>query len=125
MAINLNRKLCEMHSEICKVLTNPKRIEILYQLRNGEKSVGKLASLAGLTQTNASQLLSFLRQKRMVVTRREGATIHYSVANPKIFKAMDIMREVLLDQLREEHEIVDSINGEKVAAGARKTAAGG
>lgn len=106
-----------MHAEICKVLTNPKRIEILTLLRDGEKSVGELAALAELTQTNVSQLLSFLRQKRMVTSRREGSTIYYSVSNPKIFKAMDIMRDVLLEQLREEHEIVDSLNGEKLASG--------
>lgn len=109
MSININRRLCELHSEICKVLTNPKRIEILNLLRDGEKSVGELATLAELTQTNVSQLLAFLRQKRMVVSRREGSSVFYSVANPKIFKAMDTMKDVLLEQLQEEHDLVDSL----------------
>lgn len=109
MTEGLNRKLYGMHAEICKVLTNPKRIEILNLLRDGEKTVGELASLAELSQTHVSQLLAFLRQKRMVTGRREGSSVYYAVANSKIFKAMDIMKEVLLEQLREEHKLVDTL----------------
>lgn len=109
MADSLSRKLYEMHAEICKVLTSPKRIEILNLLREGEKSVSELAALAELSPTNVSQHLSFLRQKRMVTSRREGANIFYSVANPKIFKAMGIMKEVLLEQLEEEHELMGGL----------------
>ena len=107
---DFNRKLYEMHAEICKVLTNPKRIEILNLLRNGERSVSELAALAELQQTNVSQHLSFLRQKGMVVFRREGSNIFYSVANPKIFKAMDTMKEVLLERLRKDQEFVAGLS---------------
>lgn len=103
---NLNRKVYEMHAEICKVLTNPKRIELLNLLREEERSVGELVTLAELPQTNVSQHLSFLRQKGMVVARREGANIFYSVANPKIFHAMDIMKELLLEKLHGEQKLV-------------------
>jgi len=106
---DLNRRLYEMHAEICKALTNPKRIEILNLLREGEGSVNELAALAELPQTNVSQHLSFLRQKRMVVGRREGSNVYYAVANPKIFKAMETMKEVLLEQLREEQKLVAGI----------------
>lgn len=106
---DFNRKIYEMHAEICKVLTNPKRIEILNLLREGERSVNELAALAELPQTNVSQHLSFLRQKRMVVGRREGSNVYYAVVNPKIFKAMETMKEVLLDQLREEQRLVAGI----------------
>lgn len=106
---DFNRKIYEMHAEICKVLTNPKRIEILNLLREGERSVNELAALAELPQTNVSQHLSFLRQKRIVVGRREGSNVYYAVVNPKIFKAMETMKEVLLDQLREEQRLVAGI----------------
>jgi len=110
MTDELNRKLYEMHAEICKVLTSAKRIEILNLLREGERSVGEIASLAEITQTNVSQHLSFLRQKGMVVSRREGTNIFYTVANPKIFKAMDTMKEVLLERLQDEQEIVAGLS---------------
>jgi len=110
MTDELNRKLYEMHAEICKVLTSAKRIEILNLLREGERSVGGIASLAEITQTNVSQHLSFLRQKGMVVSRREGTNIFYTVVNPKIFKAMDTMKEVLLERLQDEQEIVAGLS---------------
>ena len=42
----------------------------------------------------------------MVVSRREGTNIFYTVANPKIFKAMDTMKELLLERLQEEQAFV-------------------
>ena len=106
----LNRRLYEMHAEICKVLANPKRIEILNLLRGVERSVSELASLAELPQTNVSQHLSYLRQKGMVVSRRDGTSVYYTVTNVKIFKAMDTMKEVLLEKLREEQELVAGLS---------------
>lgn len=106
MSNKINRSLYEMHAEICKVLTSAKRIEILNLLRDGERAVSELAEIAGISQTNVSQHLAFLRQKRMVVSRREGSNIFYSVTNPKIFTAMDTMKEVLMEQLQEERDIV-------------------
>ncbi|MHB1326229.1 MAG: ArsR/SmtB family transcription factor [Thermoleophilia bacterium] len=113
MTDDLNRKLYEMHAEICKVLTSAKRIEILNRLRDGERSVGEIATLAEISRTNVSQQLSFLRQKGMVVSRREGTNIFYTVANPKIFKAMDTMKEVLLERLQEEQEFVAGLSASR------------
>ncbi|MFA5801054.1 MAG: metalloregulator ArsR/SmtB family transcription factor [Thermoleophilia bacterium] len=117
MTDELNRKLYEMHAEICKVLTNPKRIEILNLLRDGERSVGDLALLAELPQTSVSQHLSFLRQKGMVVSRRDGSSIYYTVANEKIFSAMDIMKELLLERLQADQELVAGLAGSPASAG--------
>ncbi|MFA6000566.1 MAG: metalloregulator ArsR/SmtB family transcription factor [Thermoleophilia bacterium] len=114
----LNRKLYEMHAEICKVLTNPKRIEILNLLRDGERSVGDLALIAELPQTSVSQHLAFLRQKGMVLSRRDGSSIYYAVANEKIFSAMDIMKELLLENLQADQELVAGLAGGPVTAGA-------
>lgn len=113
MTDELSRKLYEMHAEICKVLTSAKRIEILNILRDGERSVGEIASMAEITQTNVSQHLSFLRQKGMVMSRRDGTNIFYAVTNPKIFKAMDTMKEVLLEGLQVEQEFVAILNSGK------------
>jgi hypothetical protein len=42
-----------------------------------------------------------LRQKKVVVTRRDGLNIYYRIANTKILQACNLMRQVLLDQLEE------------------------
>ncbi len=95
----MNKRIFELHAEICKTFTNPKRLEILDLLREGEKSVNELVQLAGINQSNLSQHLAILRGKGIVQTRRDGLNIYYSITNPKIIKAFDIMREILYEQL--------------------------
>ena len=103
------QKIYELHAEICKILSNSKRLEILNLLRNGEKSVSELISLAKITQANLSQHLAILRRKDIVTTRREGTNIYYKIANPKIIQACDIIREVLIEQLAEKEKLVKKI----------------
>ncbi len=102
----MDKKIFEMHAEICKVFTNPKRLEIISLLRDGEKTVNELTELAGVPQANVSQHLTVLRQNNVVTTRRNGANIYYKIANPKILQACDLMREVLLEQLKENEKLV-------------------
>lgn len=102
----MDRKIFEMHAEVCKVFTNPKRLEIISLLRDGEKTVNELTELAGVPQANVSQHLTVLRQNNVVTTRRNGANIYYKIANPKILQACDLMREVLLEKLSENEKLV-------------------
>lgn len=101
----MEKRIFEMHAEICKIFTNPKRLEIISLLRDGEKTVSELEELAGIPQANVSQHLTVLRQNNVVTTRREGANIYYKIANPKILQACDLMREVLLEKLSESEKI--------------------
>lgn len=95
----MEKEIYEMHAELCKIFTHPKRLEIIDHLRGGEKSVGELVDLSDIPQSNLSQHLAILRQSGIVATRREGINIYYRISHPKIFKACDIMREILLSQL--------------------------
>lgn len=101
-----DRKVYEMHAEVCRTFSHPKRIEILNLLRHGEKSVGQLVEEMGIAKANVSQHLSILRQRGAVTYRREGQTLYYRVANPKIIQACDLMREVLLERLAEGKQMV-------------------
>ena len=101
----MDKKIFEMHAEICKVFTNPKRLEIISLLRDEEKTVNELTELAGVPQANVSQHLTVLRQNDVVTTRRNGANIYYKIANPKILQAFDLMREVLLEKLSENEKL--------------------
>lgn len=105
----MDKRIFEMHAEICKIFTNPKRLEIITLLRDGEKTVSELAELAGLNQANISQHLTVLRQNNVVATRREGANIYYKIANPKILQASDLMREVLLEKLVDSEKIAKEL----------------
>jgi len=90
----------KLQAELCKSLSDPKRLHIIHQLRDGERSVSELAESLGLKQSNTSQHLAVLRKAGIIVPRREGRTVHYGLVNPKIGEACDLVREVLTDQFR-------------------------
>ncbi len=104
----IDMTIYNLQAEISKTLANPIRLAILHTLRNGEKNVNDLTEVLGISQSNLSQHLALLRQKGIVVTRKQGTNIFYSVSNPKINQACDMVREVLLDQLRQTQELVKS-----------------
>jgi len=102
-------QLFKHQASICKTLADPKRLMILHELRDGEASVGQLVASLGLPQSNVSQHLAILREGGIVTTRREGTTIYYSLANPKIGEACDLVREVLADQLSQNQALAKSL----------------
>ena len=94
-----DRNLYALHASICQTLAHPKRLEAIESLREGEMSVTELAEALEISQPNLSQHLTLMRQKGIVTTRREGLSVHYRLASPKIVKACDLMREVLVEHL--------------------------
>lgn len=88
----------EMQAEVCKTLTNPKRIEILNALDNEEKTVTELVAALGASKANVSQHLAVMRHKGILSTRRSGVNIYYRVTNPKVIEACSLMKEVLFEQ---------------------------
>lgn len=94
-----DQQLYELHASICQTLANPKRLEIIAHLRDGEKTVTELMEAMQISQANLSQHLGLMRQKGIVIARREGLNIYYRLSNPKIIQACDLMRQVLLENL--------------------------
>lgn len=93
-----DKSIYEMQAEICKTLTNPKRIEILNTLGNQEKTVTELVTALGASKANVSQHLAVMRHKGILATRRDGVNIFYRVSNPKVIDACALMKEVLFEQ---------------------------
>jgi DNA-binding transcriptional ArsR family regulator len=93
-----DKSIFEMQAEICKTLTNPKRIEILNTLKNEEKTVTELVAALGASKANVSQHLAVMRHKGILTTRRAGVNIYYRVSNPKVIEACSLMKEVLFEQ---------------------------
>jgi ArsR family transcriptional regulator, virulence genes transcriptional regulator len=85
-----------LHAEICKVLTDPKRLMLLDGLRDGERSVGELADRIGATLPNASQHLAVLRGAGLVVGRRTGTAVRYRLTEPAIIEACDVIHDIVL-----------------------------
>jgi DNA-binding transcriptional ArsR family regulator len=61
-------------------------------LRDGELSAGTLIERLGIEQANASQHLAVLRAKNILVNRKAGNQVFYSVRDPLIVQVLDLMR---------------------------------
>lgn len=70
-------------STLLKAMSNQHRLMILCQLVSGEKRVGELEQLIGLSQSALSQHLARLRRDNLVKTRRSAQTIYYSLSGPE------------------------------------------
>ena len=102
-------RIFEAQAEICQTLANPKRLHIVSLLKNGELSVGDMMKAMGIAKANLSQHLSIMKQKGILVARRQGTVIYYRLATPKITTACSVMREVLLQLLEDREEFSRSI----------------
>ncbi|HYA01327.1 MAG TPA: metalloregulator ArsR/SmtB family transcription factor [Candidatus Binatia bacterium] len=89
----------QLHAELCKTLTDPKRLMILQDLRDGERSVGELAAAVGMSLPNASQHLAVMRHAGLVAARREASTVYYSLTEPRIVQACAIVHQIVLERM--------------------------
>jgi ArsR family transcriptional regulator len=88
-----------LHAEICKVLTDPKRLMPLDALRDAEHTVSELADGIGITLANASQHLAVLRAAGLVDSRRSGTSVRYRLAEPAIVEACDAVDAIVRRRL--------------------------
>jgi DNA-binding transcriptional ArsR family regulator len=84
--------LRQFKADFFQALAHPTRIAIVEQLRNGELSAGVLNERLGIEQANASQHLTVLRAKNILVNRKTGNQVFYSLRDPLIIEVLDIMR---------------------------------
>lgn len=88
-----------LHANICDALADPKRIAILYALREGAMTVNQLSEMVDLAQAATSRHLKVLRERRLVRARRDGMSVYYTLINRKVLDALDLLREVLNENL--------------------------
>ena len=91
--------LRQFKSEIFQGLANPTRIAIVELLRDGERSAGKLIENLEIEQANASQHLAVLRAKQIVVSRKVGNQVYYSIRDHALIEVLDILRRYFYAQL--------------------------
>jgi len=95
-----------MQPEVCKNLTDPKRIGILNALKSKEQTVTELVATLGASKANVSQHLAVMRHEGILATRREGVNIYSRVSNPNVIDAYSLTKEILFDQDTSKKRIV-------------------
>jgi rhodanese-related sulfurtransferase len=90
----LKTALFEQFARIGRAVAAPLRLAILDVLAQSERTVEQIAREIGASVANASQHLGQLRAARLVETRREGQFIFYRVADDKVLRLWQAIREL-------------------------------
>ncbi len=81
-------------SSILKQLANQDRLLILCQLAQQECNVSEIEQLTGIVQPTLSQQLTILRRAKMVVTRRSGKQIYYSIEDQRLMRLLQTLYQL-------------------------------
>jgi DNA-binding transcriptional ArsR family regulator len=92
-------ELAQFKAEFFKALAHPLRIRILDELRHGEVGVNALGSRLDVEQSSLSQQLAILRSRNLVITRKEGLNVFYSISDAEIFALLDTAKKIFNRQL--------------------------
>ena len=96
-------------AEIFQALAHPTRIAILELLSEGELSAGALIEKLGIEQANVSQHLGVLRAKQVVVNRKAGNQVIYSIRDRTMVEVLSLMRRYFHAQLKETSGLLDEM----------------
>ena len=107
--------LSTFKAEFFKALAHPLRIAVLDALREGELTVNEISQRFGVESANTSQQLAVLRNKNIVSTRKEGASVYYSVVDPAVFRLLDVARDIFNNHLVGVRTMLEEIERERPA----------
>ena len=96
-------------ADIFQALAHPTRIAILELLIPGELSAGVLIEKLGMEQASVSQHLAVLRAKQLVVNRKAGNQVFYSIRDPLIIEVLNLMRTYFHAHLKEALDMLDEM----------------
>jgi ArsR family transcriptional regulator len=87
-------KQCELVSGVLKSLSHPVRLKILCRILDQERSVNELTEFCGISQSAMSQFLNRMKTEGIVVSRREHNFVYYSVADKKLVRLLQALKEI-------------------------------
>ncbi len=107
MESQLAREIDMLYNQVCHALGDPKRLMILYILDRRPYSVTELAAELDIPQPTVSRHLKILRERSLVETERDGASVYYSLADKRMIKALDLMRAMVRDRILAQASLAD------------------
>jgi ArsR family transcriptional regulator len=99
-------------ASIFQALAHPTRIAIVEALREGELGARALQDRLSVEQANLSQHLAILRTRQIVINRKEGNQVFYSLRSPVLVEVLDIMRRYYHSHLSDAVQMLGEIEAE-------------
>jgi DNA-binding transcriptional ArsR family regulator len=116
----MRQQLSDFKADFFKALAHPLRISILDALRDGELTVNEISQRFNVEPANASQQLAVLRNRNIVVTRKDGANVYYSVSDKSIFKLLDAAKEIFNNHLVGVRGMLEEIHASQPSKARRR-----
>ena len=110
MSDNLREEVMKLHAQVCSGLADPSRILIIYNLADGPRCVNDIADALELPQPTISRHLKILRERGIVRAERVGQSINYHLTDARIIQALDLLRSILADQLKDQAMLARHVN---------------
>lgn len=109
----LRDHLRRFKAEVFQALAHPTRIAIVEVLRDeASVPVSHIYERLGLEQANVSQHLAVLRSRQIVVGRKDGSQVFYSLRDPILGKVLDLMQEYFHSHANEVLKLLNDITSE-------------
>jgi DNA-binding transcriptional ArsR family regulator len=102
--------LYQVKAEFFRTLGHPARIRIMELLSEGDKPVHQLLASIAIEPSNLSQQLAVLRKAGLVIQRREGGEVIYSLAVPQVRDLLLVARVILTSMRGVQAELVDELS---------------
>lgn len=103
-----------------KALAHPVRIRILEELVDGERSVQEIQLALGLEQPVVSQQLGVLRANNVVMGRKAGVSVRYSLRDQLVGDLLGVAREIFNNQLAGTQNLLRQLQKEHRQRHARR-----
>ncbi|MEI8337535.1 MAG: metalloregulator ArsR/SmtB family transcription factor [bacterium] len=94
MKKGLPKETYQKNAKFYKILSNPKRLEVLNLLKSGEMGVEELLDITKIPKENLSQHLSILKEHHLVRNRREGLYIFYTITDKRIVDSCKVLQDL-------------------------------
>jgi len=113
--------LYQLKAEFFKTLGHPARIRVLELLSERDHAVAEMLPEVGIEPAHLSQQLAVLRRAGLVVYRKEGSTVIYSLTSPRVAELLAVAREILSGVLSVQAELLDDLRAAGTAEGSGRS----
>jgi ArsR family transcriptional regulator len=115
----MSTPLYRLKAEFFKTLGHPARIRVLELLSEREYAVAEMLPEIGIEPAHLSQQLAVLRRMNLVVTRKEGSTVYYSLTSPHVAELLRVARTILSGVLAGQAELLADLRDGQAEAEPR------
>lgn len=103
------KPLFEKQAEIAKAVAHPLRMAVIDYLKDGEQCVCDIAQAVGSERSNVSRHLTVMVNAGVLMYRKEGLKVFYSLRTPCVLKFLACVTQVIKDQAKEHEKLLASL----------------